>query len=160
MARKNIVVFGAGALGSLIAAYLTRAGLPATVADPWYAHMVAIQRKGLRVTDPDEEFTVRIRALHHDQLREVAPIDILFLSVKSMDTELATRYVAPYLSPDGFIVSAQNSLNEETISSIVGPERTIGMAATRITCAVYEPGVLLRSARCGTRCSRWASSRR
>jgi len=144
MSPKNIVVFGAGALGSLVAAYLNRAGHLATVVDPWYAHMVAIQRDGLHVTDPDEEFTVRMRALHHDWLREAAPIDILFLSVKSMDTEQATRYVAPYLSPDGFIVSAQNSLNEEIISSIVGPERTIGMAATRITCAVYEPGVLLR----------------
>jgi len=144
MDDKNIVDFGAGALGSLVAAYLTRSGHSATVVDPWYAHMVAIQRKGLNVTDPDEEFTVRMEALHHDQLREVAPIDILFLSVKSMDTEQATRYVAPYLSPHGFIVSAQNSLNEETISSIVGPERTIGMAATKITCAVYDPGVLLR----------------
>ncbi len=141
---KNIVVFGVGAIGSSIAAYLTRAGNEITIIDPWYAHVVAIQKRGLHITDPDGEFTVKLNALHVDQVESVgAPIDILFLAVKSQDTEWSTRYLAPYLAPDGFIVSAQNSLNEEIISSIVGADRTIGMVIT-IAAAVYEPGELLR----------------
>lgn len=140
---KNIVIYGAGAIGSSIAAYLTRGGYELTVIDPWYAHVIAIQRKGLHVTDPDGEFTVRFKTLHHDQVKQVGPIDILFLAVKSMDTEMCTRYLVPYLSKDGYIVSAQNSLNEEIISSIVGQKRTMGMVVT-IGAGVYGPGELLR----------------
>jgi len=140
---KNIVVFGAGGIGSTISAYLTRAGYDITVIDRWFAHIVAIQRNGLHVTDPDGEFTVKLRGLHHDQVKEVEPVDILFLAVKSMDTEWATRHLAPYLSPDGYIVSAQNSLNEETICSIVGPERTMGLVVT-LGAGVPKPGELLR----------------
>lgn len=148
---KSIVAFGAGAIGSSIAAYLTRVGHDVTVIDPWFAHMVAIQKRGLHVTDPDGDFTVQMRALHVDQVKEVgAPIDVLFLGVKSQDTEWATRYVAPYLAPDGFIISAQNSLNEEIISSVVGPEKTMGLVVT-ISAAVYEPGELLRNSAIGDR---------
>ena len=144
MTEKRIAVYGAGAFGSLIAGYLMRAGHEVTVVDPWYPHMVAIQKHGLRVIDQEGEFSAPIRALHHDQLSQAAPIDILFLAVKSLDTEMVARYVAPYLSPEGYIVSAQNSLNEEVISSVVGAERTVGLAASGIMCAVYEPGLLLR----------------
>ena len=142
--RRNIVVFGVGAMGSSIAAYLTRAGIEITAIDPWHKHIAAIQKRGIHVTDPDGEFVAKLKALHVDQVKNLgAPIDILFLAVKSMDTEWATRYLAPYLAPDGFIVSAQNSLNEETISSIVGPQKVVGMVIT-IAAAVYEPGELLR----------------
>jgi 2-dehydropantoate 2-reductase len=141
---KNIVVYGAGAIGSCIAAYLEKeGGHDLTVVDPWYAHIISIQKNGLHVTDPDGEFDVEIRALHHDQIGQAGPIDILFLAVKSMDTEMCTRYLAPYLSPDGYIVSAQNSLNEEIIAPIVGQEKTMGLVVT-IGAGVYKAGELLR----------------
>jgi 2-dehydropantoate 2-reductase len=142
--NKNIVLFGAGAIGSCIAAYLAQEGHEITVIDPWFAHMVAIQKRGLHVTDPEGEFTVNMRALHVDQVKDVGmPIDILFLAVKSQDTEWSTRYLAPYLSTEGLIVSAQNSLNEEMISSVVGP--------VSIPAAVYEPGEVVRNSAIGDR---------
>jgi 2-dehydropantoate 2-reductase len=140
----KIAVYGAGAFGSLIAGYLVRAGHDVAIIDPWYSHITAIQKHGLRVMDQEGEFHAPMRAFHHDQLKQAAPIDILFVAVKSLDTEIVARYAAPYLSDEGYIVSAQNSLNEEVISSVVGPERTIGLAASGIMCAVYEPGLLLR----------------
>jgi len=141
---KNIVVFGVGAMGSSIAAYLTREGIEVTVIDPWHTHITAIQKRGIHVTDPDGEFVAKMKALHVDQVKNLeAPIDVLFLGVKSPDTEWSTRYLAPYLAPDGYIVSAQNSLNEEIISSIVGPEKVVGLVIT-IAAAVYEPGELTR----------------
>jgi len=141
---KNIVVYGAGAIGASIAAYLVKeGGHDLTLVDPWYAHVVSIQKNGLHVTDPDGEFDVKIKTLHHDQIKEVGPIDILFLAVKSMDTEMCTRYLAPYLSSDGYIASAQNSLNEEIIAPIIGPEKTMGLVVT-IGAGVYKAGQLLR----------------
>ncbi len=147
--NRNIVIFGAGAIGSLIAAYLTRAGERLALIDPWFAHVVAMQHRGLHVTDPDGEFTVNLRALHVDQVKDLgAPIDILFLAVKSYDTEWSTRYLAPYLSAEGFIVSAQNGLNEELISSIVGVEKTMGMVVSSPS-SLSSPGTLLRKTAIG-----------
>jgi len=146
---RTTVVFGAGAIGSLIASYLARAGKAITLIDPWFAHVVAMQRSGIHVTDPDGEFTVKLRAMHVDQVKDLGvPIDTLFLAVKSQDTEWATRYLAPYLAPEGFIVSAQNGLNEEVISSIVGSAKTVGMV---VSCpsSLTGPGTLSRKTAMG-----------
>jgi 2-dehydropantoate 2-reductase len=147
--NKNIVIFGAGAIGSMIAAYLAKAGERVTLIDPWFAHVVAMQHRGIHVTDPDGEFTVNLRALHVDQAKDLgAAIDILFLAVKSYDTEWSTRYLAPYLSAEGFIVSAQNGLNEELISSIVGNKKTIGMVVMSPS-SLSGPGTLFRKTAIG-----------
>ena len=144
MSDKKVVVFGAGAVGGTIAAYLAKAGHDVTVMDPWYAHILNIEQRGLRVAEPSREFTVKVRALQVDQVdRLPGPVDILFISVKSYDTRWVIRYMAPHLSPDGFVVSAQNSLNEEIIAEELGADRTMGLVV--ITSAgVFEPGKLIR----------------
>jgi 2-dehydropantoate 2-reductase len=48
------------------------------------------------------------------------------LAVKAMHTEAASRQLLPYLTPESYVVSLQNGLNEETISEVVGRERTVG----------------------------------
>lgn len=144
MSDKSVVIFGAGAVGGTIVAYMARAGHDVTVMDPWYAHILSIQQRGLHVTEPSREFTVKLRALQVDQVDLLpGPIDILFISVKSYDTRWVVRYMAPHLSPDGFVVSAQNSLNEEIIAEELGADRTMGLVV--ITSAgVFEPGKLIR----------------
>ena len=142
--NKKLAVFGVGAVGGIIAAYLTRLGYEIPVIDPWFAHVVAIQKRGLHVTDADGEFTEMVKALHVDQIRELdGPIDILFLSLKSYDTEWSTRYIFPYMASDGIIVSAQNSLNEEIISSIVGSNRTMGLVIGT-PASLWKPGEIIR----------------
>src|SRR5262249_37430376 len=51
--------------------------------------------------------------------------------------------LAPYLAPDGCVVSLQNGVNEELIASIVGPERTVG-AVVHLSVGMFEPGVATR----------------
>jgi 2-dehydropantoate 2-reductase len=151
MDKKHILVFGIGAVGGTIAAYLAKAGENVTTIDPWYAHIQTIQKRGLRVIEPTQEFTVQMRTVQLDQLRELKePVDVAFLSMKSYDTEWATRLIVPYLARDGFIISAQNSLNEEIIASVAGQRRTMGLVV--ITSAgVFEPGVLTKYTTFGDR---------
>jgi 2-dehydropantoate 2-reductase len=123
---SHIVVLGAGAIGGQTVAHLTRAGEDVVMVDPWFKHVYEVNRHGLHVTRPGEDFVVPVRALHLDELSKLAPIDIVMLALKSYDTEWAVRYVAPYLSTTGFIVSLQNGVNEERIAALVGPDRTVG----------------------------------
>ena len=147
---KRIVVVGAGAVGGYIAAHLAKAGENVTVVDPWPEHVEAIRARGLEIsgmTDA-EHFIQRLPALHLTDLQQIskeAPVDIAILSVKSYDTVWATAMIAPYLADQGYIVSAQNSINEEAIASVVGFGKTIGcMVGNNYAVDLYEPGRIRR----------------
>ena len=74
------------------------------------------------------------------------PIDIAIVSSKSYDTEWSTMMIRPYLSTDGFVVSAQNSINEETIARVVGWGRTVGcVVGNNFGVDLYEPGCVRRT---------------
>ena len=60
--------------------------------------------------------------------------------MKSYDTAWATMLIRQYLAPDGYIVSLQNCMNEETIAGIVGWGKTLGCVASSITVNLPEPG--------------------
>ncbi len=148
---KRIVVVGAGAVGGYIAAHLARAGEIVTIVDPWPEHVEAMRRGGLEIsgmTDA-EHFVQPVRAIHLTDLQQLSkqpPVDIAILSVKSYDTVWATAMIAPYLGPHGYVVSAQNSINEEAIASVVGFDRTIGcMVGNNYAVDLYEPGKIRRT---------------
>ena len=123
--KRNIAIVGAGALGGHVGGYLTRQGERITFIDPWPEHVETMRRDGLtlRGQSAPENFTVKVKAVHltelQDQIRH-EPFDNAFVSMKSYDTIWATEMIKPYLAPDGFVVSLQNSINEERIASVVG----------------------------------------
>ncbi|MDP3063266.1 MAG: 2-dehydropantoate 2-reductase [Chloroflexota bacterium] len=142
---EKLAVLGVGAIGSNIGGYLTRAGRDITLIDMWPAHVEEMKRRGLKVTAQDEEFTVKVKAVH---LADVCSLheqfDAVFLSVKSYDSVWATEFIRPYLKPAGVVVSAQNSINEDLVAPVIGYSRTIGCVVT-IGAGLYEPGHVLRT---------------
>ncbi len=56
--------------------------------------------------------------------------DIVLLAVKGLHTEKALKSIIPSIKGSAPVVSMQNGINEETIASIVGAERTIGCSIT------------------------------
>ncbi|MDR7419161.1 MAG: 2-dehydropantoate 2-reductase [Armatimonadota bacterium] len=120
----KITIVGAGAIGGTMGAYLARAGHEITFVDAVAEHVDAINTRGLTVEGRDETFTVRVPAVLPEQMR--GPLETVFLAVKTMHTDVATRAIAPHLAAAGIIVSMQNGFNEERIAAIVGRERTIG----------------------------------
>jgi 2-dehydropantoate 2-reductase len=151
MAKKRIAIVGAGAVGCYAGAHMVQAGEDVTFIDPWPEHVEAIRKDGLRITHlrDVEPFSVKPRALHlteAQQLAKEAPIDIAFVCMKSYDTAWATALVKQYLAPDGYVVSLQNCMNEETIAGIVGWGKTLGSIASSITVELFAPGQVRRAA--------------
>lgn len=141
---------GGGAIGSYLGAYLTRAGYAPTLIDPWPANVEAMRGHGISVTDSQGEFTIKVDALHLCEVQAVRqPFDIVFIAMKSYDTEWAATFMKGYLAPTGCMVSAQNGLNDETIARIVGYERAIGCTISSITVALVGPGQVVRGGRSG-----------
>jgi len=73
------------------------------------------------------------------------PIDVAIVAMKSYDTMWATALIAPYLSEQGFVLSLQNCMNEETIAGVVGWGRTVGAVASFISVDLYEAGRIRRT---------------
>jgi 2-dehydropantoate 2-reductase len=148
---NKIAIVGAGAVGGYAGAHMVKAGHDVTFIDPWPDHVEEMRTHGLRVTHARDvaEFSVPVRALHvtdAQQLAKEQPVDIAFICMKSYDTAWATMLIKQYLAADGFVVSLQNCMNEETIAGVVGWGKTFGCIASSITVNLPEPGHIHRGA--------------
>ena len=56
MAKKLLFV-GAGAIGSYLGSFLSRAGHDVTIVDPWAEQVDTINAHGIKVTGPHDPFT-------------------------------------------------------------------------------------------------------
>jgi len=133
------LIWGAGAIGGTLGAYLARAGHGITMVDLVEEHVDEINRSGLRITGPIDEFTTPVPAFTPDTLE--GQWDTVILATKAHHTERATEVLHPHLRSDGCVVSAQNGLNEIAIARIVGAERTVG-SFVNFGADYLEPGVI------------------
>jgi 2-dehydropantoate 2-reductase len=144
--NDGLLIWGAGAIGGTIGAALRRAGHPVAFVDIVPEHVAAISdpARGLRITGPVDEFTVAAPAMLPDAVRGIWRRVIL--AVKAHHTEGAVRAIVPHLAQDGYVLSAQNGLNENIIARIVGRDRTIG-AFVNFGADWMAPGEILYSNR-------------
>lgn len=119
-----IVIWGAGAIGGTLGAYLARAGHEVLLVDTVAEHVEACRTKGLKIFGPVAEFTQIIPAVTPAEL--TGRYSRIVLAVKAQATKAALPMLAPHLAEDGFVFSAQNGLNELEIAEAVGAERTMG----------------------------------
>ena len=133
------LVWGAGAIGGTVAAYLIRAGHDLTLVDVAADHVAAIERHGLEIVGPVDAFTVPARAFVPEDLE--GTWDRIFLCTKALHTTQATDALAPHLTESGHVVSMQNGLNELIIREIVGAARTVG-AFVNFGADYLEPGTI------------------
>ena len=137
-------MWGAGAIGGTLGAFLARAGHDITLVDAATDHVDAINAHGLRITGPISDFTVRPSA--HPPIGLAGTWDTIILATKAHHTETAARALLPHLTPAGCVVSAQNGLNELAIAEVVGEARTVG-AFVNFGADYMEPGVIMYGGR-------------
>ena len=135
----RLLIWGAGAIGGTIGAYLGRAGHEVTLIDNVIEHVAAINQRGIKITGPIDEFQCRLPAYTPGDLSN--QYETILLCVKSQHTQAATQALKPHLTDDGCVVSVQNGLNELLIREITGPERTVG-AFVNFGADYMEPGVI------------------
>ena len=124
MNQDTILIWGAGAVGGTLGAYLARAGEDVLLVDIAEDHVAAMNRDGLAIEGPVEQFTQPVRAATPAQVN--GRFRRVILAVKAHHTQQAVRALKPHLADDGSVLSAQNGLNELLIAAEVGTERTVG----------------------------------
>src|SRR5207302_8196019 len=147
---KKIAVVCTGAVGGYAGAHMVKAGEDVTFIDFWPEHVEHMKQHGLTITHlrEVEQFTGPVRAVHVTELQQISkekPFDIAFVCTKSYDTAWATAMIKQYLAPDGYVVSLQNCMNEETIAGVVGWGKTLGSIASSITVELHAPGQIKRA---------------
>ncbi len=134
------VILGAGSLGSVIGAYLARAGFDVTLIAR-SGHADAIQRDGLHVTGL-ADFTVHPRATADPS--QVTEAELLLVTVKTKDT-LPALESARHIKV-GVAASLQNGVvKNEQLASVFGRDRVIG-ATTIVGASLVRPGVVAHTA--------------
>jgi len=144
MRASPILVWGAGAIGGTVGAYLARAGEDVVFVDRAADHVAAIAGDGLQIVGPIETFRVKAPALLPADLK--GKFDTIFLCTKAPDTAAAVETLAPFVADDGCVVSLQNGLNEQVIAAKLGEKRTVG-AFINFGADYLSPGVVQYSGR-------------
>lgn len=134
-----VVVWGAGAIGGTLGAYLVDAGHDVVFVDIVPEHIAAIREQGLRITGPIAELSVDAPAFTVDEFTGDA--GTVLLCVKAHHTAEAVRSLLPRLAADGVIVSVQNGLCEMTIAALAGQQRTFG-CFVNLGADFISPGVI------------------
>lgn len=127
-------IYGAGSLGTVLGAYMTKGGVGVELVNRNRAHVEALRAAGAHITGK-VDFTVPVTALFPNEME--APYDVIFLMTKQLKNAEVVSFLKPLLSDDGVIVTLQNGIPEPGIAEIVGAERTIG--------CVVEWGASLKS---------------
>lgn len=146
MSKPHVVIIGAGAVGGYVGGHLARAGENVTLIDPWVDHVEAMKTNGVRLSGTQGDHIVRVNALHISDVQSLIrkPVDVAIIATKAFDTAWVARMIRDYLSPTGFIVSMQNSINEERIAAVAGWDRTLGCILNTIGVSTVGPGHLTR----------------
>ena len=155
----RVCVFGAGAIGGLLAVQLSRAGadVSAVARGP---HLAAMRERGLVLEMAGRRLTARPEATSDPAT--LGPQDYVVLTLKAHSIPGVVDAVQPLLSPETVVVSAVNGIPwwyfhgldspfagrhvesvdpGGTIWRGIGPERALGCVVYP-SCEVVEPGVV------------------
>ena len=116
-------IYGAGSLGTVLGAYITKNGGKIDLINRNRAHVEALKEKGARITGKTE-LTVPVNALTPEEM--TGTYDVILLMTKQLYNVEVVTMLKKYLAEDGVIVTLQNGLPEPGIAEIVGENRTMG----------------------------------
>ncbi len=137
----QLTIIGAGAIGGTIGAHLIRSGHEVLFCDADPDHVAMINRHGLTIEGPVENFTVPARAVVPGELPD--RLDRVAIAVKSHHTATAAEPLRERLSPDGYLVSFQNGLTADELAAVVGTERLL-VSFVNFGADVLGPGKIMQ----------------
>ena len=119
------MIYGAGALGTVLGAYIAKAGVEIDLVNRNRAHVDALKREGAKIVGT-VQFTQKANALLPEEVE--GEYDIILLMTKQQQNREVVAFLKEHLKADGAICTCQNGLPEPGIAEIVGADRTLGCA--------------------------------
>jgi len=138
--RGSILIVGVGALATLFASRLGRAGYAVKMLGTWPDGLLALRKSGARLVEADgREQRVPVVATDDPQLCRDARYALVL--VKSWQTERAAAQLAGCLADAGLALTLQNGLgNREILAARLGHER-VALGSTTTGATLLGPGL-------------------
>lgn len=130
-------IMGAGSLGTIAGALLSKAGEDVLLVDANREHVAALNAGGARVVGR-MELTTPVKAVTPDGMEGVYDV-ILYLAKATYD-DVALPQARERMDENSILVTLQNGVPEEKVASFIGRERTLG-GAVGWGATWLEPGV-------------------
>lgn len=130
-------IYGAGSLGTVLGAFITKNGGEIDLINRNKAHVDLLNEKGAKIIGT-VDMTVPVKAITPDMME--GKYDVIVLLTKQLFNKEVVTMLKDYLSDEGVIVTLQNGIPEPGIAEIVGANHTMG-CAVEWGAALIEPGV-------------------
>jgi 2-dehydropantoate 2-reductase len=136
----KIAIVGTGAMGSVYAARLGKAGHEVWAIDVWQEHLDAISQSGLTCSGASGTFVVD--NLHVGRTpADAGPCDVWVIATKAADVEEVAAAIAPLLRPDSMVVAFQNGLGAgERVATEIADELILIGIAEGFGASISQPG--------------------
>ena len=130
-------IYGAGSLGTVLGAYMTKNGAEVELINRNKAHVAALNEKGAHIRGT-VDFVQKVKAVTPDQMD--GKYDVFFLMTKQLLNKEVVSFLKPFLTENGVIVTLQNGIPEPGVAEIVGKDHTMG-CVVEWGASLDEPGV-------------------
>ncbi|MGP0030833.1 MAG: ketopantoate reductase family protein [Acidimicrobiales bacterium] len=136
----KITIVGTGAMGSVYAGHLGKAGHEVWAIDTWRAHIDAIATSGLSVSGASGSFVVDNLHVGHSP-HDAGPCDVWVIATKASAVDEVAAEIAPLLGPDDIVMALQNGLGAgERVARHIGEGHILIGIAEGFGSSIPEPG--------------------
>ena len=119
----KVAIYGAGAMGTVLGAYITKAGYEIDLINRNKEHTDSLKESGAKIIGKIE-FTQKVTALFPNEMN--GKYDIILLMTKQRYNKEIMEFLVPFLKNDGVVCTMQNGIPEISVSKVIGEDRTIG----------------------------------
>ena len=119
----KVAIYGCGAMGTVLGAYLNKNGLEVTLIDNYVDHVNALNEKGARIIGC-ADLAVPVKAITPDQME--GKYDLVFLFTKQTANAEALPHIKKFLNDDSIVCTLQNGVPEYSVDEYIGGNRTVG----------------------------------
>ncbi|MDP2941502.1 MAG: ketopantoate reductase family protein, partial [Candidatus Omnitrophota bacterium] len=120
----KIVVVGAGAMGCLFAAYLSKSKEEIWILEKDKERAQKLNQQGIGIEGVSGDWKAKARA--SADAAEIGPADLVLVCVKSYDTKEAVSRIKGLVAENSKVITLQNGIgNVEIIQEAVGQEKVI-----------------------------------
>ena len=135
----RIAIMGAGGIGGCFGGLLARTRNDVTLIARG-AHLAAIKEKGLRLVQPEDDFTINVAATGDPS--EVGPVDLVIFAVKGQHNPKAVPLIKPLVGSDTTVLTIQNGVESaDELAEVYGTERVLPGSAYVLS-NIISPGVI------------------
>jgi len=130
-------IMGAGSLGTIAGALLSKAGLGVVLVDANEAHVNALNLEGARVVGC-MDLVQPVKAVTPERMEGI--FELVIYMAKATYDDVALPQAISHMDENSMLITLQNGVPEEKVAGYVGRERTLG-GAVGWGATWKEPGV-------------------